>query len=196
MKDGEIKTVDDLTNPKWKGKIVWADVRSGFTSGPLAATRIRRGDDLIKKLIIDQEPGFQRDNRLIAESLIRGKYAIASGVTKSVLQTFLDAGEGKNIKFIDVPDYSILATSDTLWHTNNAPHPNAAKLLLNWTLTKEGQNVLREHGGVNSRRTDVAPAAPEEAPKKGQVYVPLGKEEYGNATGEMTQFLLKLLGQS
>ena len=38
---------------------------------------------------------------------------------------------------------------------NKAPHPNAAKLFLNWFLTKEGQTSWAKNTLLNSRRRDV-----------------------------------------
>ncbi|MEK7216940.1 MAG: extracellular solute-binding protein, partial [Chloroflexota bacterium] len=39
--DGELKTVEDLLNPKWRGRIAWSDPRvNGFGWGPLIAARV------------------------------------------------------------------------------------------------------------------------------------------------------------
>jgi len=37
----------------------------------------------------------------------------------------------------------------------NAPHPNAARVLLDWLLSKDGQNALVELSGRPSARIDV-----------------------------------------
>ena len=39
-----------------------------------------------------------------------------------------------------------------------APHPNAAKVYINWLLSRSTQERLAKAIGDNSRRTDVAPA--------------------------------------
>ena len=38
---------------------------------------------------------------------------------------------------------------------NQAPHPNAAKVFINWLLSQEGQTVYAKATLYNSRRTDV-----------------------------------------
>ena len=59
----EIKTVKDLLDPKWKGKMIFADPRLG--DGFLAATALSKsmGNDVIKQLFVDQEPTFSREPR-------------------------------------------------------------------------------------------------------------------------------------
>ena len=46
-----------------------------------------------------------------------------------------------------------------------APHPNAAKVYINWLLSKSGQELLAKATATNSRRTDFAPFYPETFPK-------------------------------
>ena len=194
VQEGEIKTVEDMLNPKWAGKIVWADVRSGSTYAPMAAVLQGKGQDTVKRLMVDQKPEFNKDTRLILEGIVRGKYAFGSGVTKAVLNPFLDQGVGKNIKLLDIPDYTILAVSDAIWVLNRAPHPNAAKLFLNWALTKEGQEAGRQFVNWNSRRTDVAGFDANEAPKPGRTYLALGTEESAQIADRVIKVLTDLVG--
>ena len=154
---GEVKTAKDLLDPKWKGKIVWYDPRTPQTYAPLTAARLANGEDIVKRLLVDQQPYFVKDERQAAESLVRGGYAMICGLGLSNLQPFLDAGLGKNIKYQPIQDAMIVANSGVLWSVNRAPHPNAAKLLINWLLTKEGQQTYSKNLQVNSLRVDVEP---------------------------------------
>ncbi len=67
---------------------------------------------------------------------------------------------------------------------NRAPHPNAARLYVNWVLSQEGQRVWQQATGYNSRRLDVD-GPPDTAPKVGIKYVRTDREEavpyYGRA---------------
>ena len=139
VKEGEIKTVQDLLDPKWKGKILWGDVRDGATFGQMTPVRLKHGDEVVKRLLVDQQPTFSRDIRQMMEFTIRGKFAITNSNNRSFYQEFIQAGVGKNLKFLDIPDLSYLTLSDGLWLLDKAPHPNAAKVFINWALTREGQ---------------------------------------------------------
>jgi len=48
-----------------------------------------------------------------------------------------------------------------LSHLQQAPHPNAAKVLANFILSQEGQQVIASGAGDVFMRTDVTPASPE-----------------------------------
>lgn len=186
VKTGEIKDVRDLLEPGWKGKIFLIDPRvSGFSAGPLTSIRLKLGNDVLKRLLVDQEPAFHRDNRLITEALIRGQYAIATGVTKPVLDQFLEQGVGKNVSFLDIPGFSTVGSGDGLWLVNRAPHPGAAKLFVNWALSKAGQEAYSKAIGGNSRRADIPPVDLERLPKPGQNY--FGTNEGSIAEVEKTR---------
>ena len=58
----------------------------------------------------------------------------------------------------------------------NAPHPNAAKVYINWLLSTAGQTEWGKIGG-NSRRIDIPWAVPALAPKPGVTYIPEQTEE-------------------
>jgi ABC-type Fe3+ transport system substrate-binding protein len=56
---------------------------------------------------------------------------------------------------------------------NNAPHPNAAKLFVNWAASREGMQVITKHGGLAGVRTDVDKAHmwPPMIPQPGREYL-------------------------
>ena len=177
VKEGEIRTVKDLLDPKWKGKAIYQDVRSGLTFAVMTAVRVGQGEDVLRRLIVDQEPAFSRDVRQIVEAMVRGRYAFSNSVTKPVLQQFLDEGQGKNIRFIDIPDMSYITNANALWIVNRAPHPSAARLLANWVPTKAGQEAFSRFVESNTRRSDVPPYDQLAVPKPGQRYLRVGPED-------------------
>jgi ABC-type Fe3+ transport system substrate-binding protein len=60
---------------------------------------------------------------------------------------------------------------------NRAPHPNAAKVYINWLLSKQGETVYSKDTGYNSRRTDVAPVDPELAIDPKRQYIETNTED-------------------
>jgi ABC-type Fe3+ transport system substrate-binding protein len=53
------------------------------------------------------------------------------------------------------------SSSSVLWLVNKAPHPAAAKVFINWLLTKDAQIVWAREVETNSRRIGVEPGNPQ-----------------------------------
>ena len=187
--ESEARTVQDMLNPKWKGKIVWQDVRAGSTFTLFTSVRLRQGEEMVKRLVVDQEAVFSRDTRQITEGLVRGRYAMASGILAANLQEFWDAGLGKNVKLVDIPDVTYINNAFAVWAVNRPPHPNVAKMFVNWVLTKAGLTAFSANTGYNARRLDVPVVDPNAAARPGQYYLRTGPED-NQAEFEKTQQLL------
>src|SRR5262245_13650775 len=158
----EIKGLTDLLNPKWKGKLLLPDVRTmGDSFWAMTSARLNLGDDIIKKLFVDQEPALSRDTRQIAEFMVRGRYPLALGVNPLLLSQFQRQGVGKNLKILHFPEMDTMnSSSSVIWLINRAPHPSAAKVFVNWLLTKDAQVVWAREIETNSRRVGVEPGNP------------------------------------
>ena len=141
VKPEEIRTVKDLLDPKWRGKMAFHDVRIGTTGQAMRSIRRNLGEDVVKQLLVDQQPTFTRDVRQPAEWVVRGRFPIVLGSRPADLKEFRDQGLAKNVKFLSLPDAAYVPGSCALLFSK-APHPNAAKLLINWLLTQEGQTVI------------------------------------------------------
>lgn len=137
VQESELRTLDDLVNSKWKGKIAVGDVRQGYVRTPISVLRQVKGDEFVKKLVVDQQPEFIRDRRQLVEALVRGRQPVGYGLHPRVLEEFREQGVAGHVKNLGFPetDYS---GGDVVAVFNKAPHPNAAKLFVNWLLTKEG----------------------------------------------------------
>jgi iron(III) transport system substrate-binding protein len=162
VKESEVRGLKDLLDPKWKGKLLLPDVRvMGDTFWPMTAARLSMGDDIIKKLFVDQEPVLSRDNRQVAEFMVRGRYPIAIGVNPQILATYQKQGLAKNLKLLHFNEMSTQSSSSsTIWLVNRAPHPAAAKVLINWLLTKDAQVMWAKEVETNSRRSGIEPGHP------------------------------------
>jgi iron(III) transport system substrate-binding protein len=165
VKEDQVRGLKDLLDPRWRGKLLLPDVRvMGDTFWPMTAARLNMGDDVIKRLFVDQEPVLSRDNRQVAEFMVRGRYPIAIGVNPQLLATFQRQGLGKNLKLIHFPEMSTMSSSSsTVWLVNRAPHPNAAKVFINWLLTRDAQVVWAKEVETNTRRVGIEPGNPQYA---------------------------------
>jgi ABC-type Fe3+ transport system substrate-binding protein len=181
VKEGEIKSVKDLLDPKWKGKILAGDPRTKGSGFNLATTlRLRTKDDsIIKQLWLEQEAVLNTDARQLTEQVARGRYAIGLGaISVPILQDMVALGVGSNVKWIPMLEMDYLYSGSSILHyLANAPHPSAAKLFINWVLTKEGSTSFGKNIQDNSRRVDVEPFDPAVIPPRGQDYVLLDLEE-------------------
>ncbi len=155
VKPGEIKGYKDLLNPKWKGKISIDDptvTGAGQAWFQSMATEIMDVDYL--RQLAKQEPVIQRDGRLELETLAQGKYAIQLGTAADEAIKFKNLGSPVDFIIAQEGGY-ISASLGGLSLLNRAPHPNAAKLFINWLLTKEGMTVFSRAHGTQTTRLDV-----------------------------------------
>jgi iron(III) transport system substrate-binding protein len=164
----ELKSPRDLLDPKFKGKIVWWDPRVGGGGSNFATYFYNRlGEDAFKTLLVDQEPLLVANNTDIAERLVRGTHVIGLGADLGdVLKPYTDAGMQLDIRSAGRgPDFAYQSVGyGTVMLFNQAPHPNAAKVFLNWLLSRDVQERLAERVRRISRRADVRPSDESKAP--------------------------------
>jgi iron(III) transport system substrate-binding protein len=181
VKPDEVKSYRDLLDPKWKGKLLAGDLRtkgSGFNTGTVLRLKTH-DDDILRKVYKDQDAVLSTDARQLTEFAARGSYPISLGaVSKPILLDFLAQGVGKNLKAIPFPEVDYVFSGSNLIHViSKAPHPGAAKLFVNWVLTREGSTSFSRNLQDNSRRADVAPFDPDTVPEAGVDYTLLDAEE-------------------
>ncbi|MEK7216651.1 MAG: extracellular solute-binding protein, partial [Chloroflexota bacterium] len=137
VRPNEVRSVTDLLDPKWKGKIMGGDPRNAGTGWwPATVMRLRHGDDIIRRLYKVQEVVLARDSRQMTEFMVKNSYAIGVGaVNDKFIEEFRSNGVGKNLQYIPMDDADNRnGGSDIAYVFNRAPHPNAAKLFVNWVL--------------------------------------------------------------
>lgn len=179
IKPDDVKSWRDLLNPKWKGKLAMNDPTiSGAGQLILLVMDLTVGWDYVKELA-KAEPMIIRDQRQQMDWLSHGKISILIAPKTETFGEFLKAGapvaivqpsEGSSI--------NVGSGAIALFKSQNAPHPNAAKVFLNWLLSKQGQEVAVESVLQQSARMDVSTAnlPPDLVRIPGQKYVPVYDE--------------------
>jgi iron(III) transport system substrate-binding protein len=155
VRPDEFRSFDDLLNPKWQGKIGMSDPRTpGSGASMWSYMRAAKGEDFLRALV-GQKMFITRDLRLLADHTAKGQISIAVGIAYAEFLPFIKAG--LPVKPLPRPKEGMYATTGygSLTIIKNAPHPNAAKLFLNWFLGKEGQEIYTTSMGEPTRRLDV-----------------------------------------
>jgi ABC-type Fe3+ transport system substrate-binding protein len=156
VKPGEIRSLDDFLNPKWKGKLGFLDPRTpGSGQSIWSFLWDVKGEAWLKKLVQQQDLFISRDQRQLADALAKGKLAIALGVSFYTLEGFIVA----ELPVKELPPLKEGAPSSNgsgvIGIVKNPPHPYAAKLFVNWLLSKEGQELYVKVMHQSTRRLDV-----------------------------------------
>jgi len=188
----EFNSFWDLLNPKWKGKMASLDPT---TFGMGAALQFfyyhpELGPSFLRKLYGEMQVTVSRDARQMTDWLASGKFPLCircnagSEVGKAKEQ-------GLPIGSLDTESWkeggSSSAAGGTLGIPSRAPHPNAAKVFINWFLSREGQIALQKFGrpdAHNSRRLDIPKddVDPYNRLEPGKKYFDLAKPEYQDLT--------------
>lgn len=160
----EFRSFWDFILPKWTGKIEARDVRTAGTGGTVMKFFYHSpslGSHFIRRLFSEMDITFFRDRRQGVDWLVTGKFAIC--LFCDVPDIALARSQG-----LPVATFGLLkegagfsSGSGNLALLDKAPHPNAAKVFINWFLSREGQlTVQREYakaqaGVMNSLRIDI-----------------------------------------
>ncbi len=165
----------DLTQAKWKGKIVATDPRMRGMDNPVLFFfyHPKLGPEFIKKLYGEMEVTIARDYRQPVDWLAVGKFSLCIPCVSDEMDKAL--GQGLAVgRLLGLSEGGTLSSSGgTLSVLQNAPHPNATKVFINWLLSREGQIEVqkgrkgRPRTGSNSLRIDIAKNdVPEENKRK------------------------------
>jgi iron(III) transport system substrate-binding protein len=159
----DFKSFWDLVQPKWKGKFV-SQEPTGTGIGPSLQFFFYHpdlGPEFLRKLFVDQQPVFSRDRRQMTDWLAQGKYALCMGCRDSEKAN----KQGLPVNDMDMVDWKegahISSGGGSLSLIKGGPHPNAARVFINWFLTRRGQIALQKYEDLysedppNSRRTDI-----------------------------------------
>ena len=189
----EFKSHKDLLDPKWKGKLILDDPRR---AGPGQATftffylHPDLGPDFIRALG-KQQITIMKDFAQEVDAIGQGRYPVLIGTADFVATA--RAKQGVPITIVDPRQLKegtdVSPANGALALFNRAPHPNAAKIYINWLLSKEGQTAFARASGYVSSRLDVPNdhAEPWRVPQAGSI------KTYNRAAMQVKDQLMPLL---
>jgi iron(III) transport system substrate-binding protein len=160
----DIKSYLDLLQPKWKGKLLTMDPRGAATPTPVLILYYKAGlgAEFMRRFYTETDVTLFRDRRQGTNWLATGKFPVC------FLCRDIDKANQQGLPVEEIaPDrlHEEITIggggSSVLVLINRAPHPNAAKLFINWYLSRQGQiiwqNVMnkREVEPSDSMRVDI-----------------------------------------
>lgn len=192
----EINSYWDVLKPKWKRKMVAYDPKArghiqtmrGIYYNPAV------GPEFIRRLFTEMDVTVSRDQRLIIDWVAQGKFPLSLFSTRNDI---LDANKkGLPVDVLEAgPSEGHM--SGGFGHAaliNKAPHPNAAKVFINWLLSRDGQLQWQKSTDNNSLRMDVPKdmlSDPRLVPKEGGKYLITSLPQY-----EDVKPLLKIVDEA
>ena len=145
---------EDLLQPQWNGKIVMVSKAYEWFLKLLKIWGEEKGMAYFKRLA-QQNPGFRIGSSQIADLVAAGENPIGINTYSTTIEDL----KAKGAPLEWVPLDPVVAILHPIAITAQAPHPNAARLFVDYVLSKEGMTVLRGFKRIPSR-PDVEPMVP------------------------------------
>jgi ABC-type Fe3+ transport system substrate-binding protein len=205
VKEDELKSWWDLARPKWKDKIVSYDPVIPGTAAPALwffYTNPALGQKYIDELFGKGGVTFSRDYRQLIDWLVAGKASICIACQDEARKA---KAQGLPVDEVD----HAMREGHLMTHGQGivsliqpSPHPNAARVFVNWLLSRQGQLAFQEVTNTrlgyarNSLRTDVPKdkVLREELPRAGEQYFyegPNSSEERKDSVQALKQAMKK-----
>jgi iron(III) transport system substrate-binding protein len=148
------KTYDDLLDPKWRGKMMMEGTKADWFAGMLQIMGEERGLKYMRALS-SQQPQLREGHELLAQLVAAGEGALDINIPASSVDRFKD--KGAPIDWVALGAAPAIMVGIGL--SAQAVHPNAAKLFIEFALSREGQKLQQNFGRLVAR-ADLAPEQP------------------------------------
>ncbi len=187
----EISSYQDLLNPKWKGKIGSLDPRvpSPATGGiRFLYYSPEIGQEFLFRFYSEMDPVLGRQSRQMTDWLAKGRVSIClfCGSLDDAKEQGLPVDDLEN-RHLGIDTLRISAGFGSISLINRAPHPDGAKVFINWLLSREGQTSWQRHVDSNSLRIDIQKDYltdwQERVPKPGKTYLMTDHHKYLDMEG-------------
>jgi iron(III) transport system substrate-binding protein len=144
------KTYDDMLDPKWKGKLLMEGTKADWFAGMLQILGQERGLRYMRELA-KQQPSAREGHELLAQLVVAGEGFFDINIPAASVERMKERGAPIDWTALGaVPAIMVGAGLAT-----GSPHPNAAKLFLEFLLSREGQKLMQTPGR-HIARSDLA----------------------------------------
>lgn len=157
------KSYDDLLDPKWKGQMLMDSRETEWYASMLQILGRDKGLRLMRGLA-KQDLSFRPGRTLITQVLGSGEAPLAVNDYDHLVQSAKKRGAPVESN----PVYPVISRVTPIALGRYAPHPNVGRLFIDFSLSEEGQKILRGFGRSSARKG----IEPDELQKKGvKLYV-------------------------
>lgn len=161
------KTFEDLLDPKWTGQMAISDSPTptagpGLVGGVLHKMGEEAGMAYLDKLVAQDIAIIAGNQRVALDHVISGEFPIALMTFNH--HTAISQADGAPIDWVRFDP--IVASRAFVSVVEGAPNPNAARLLVDYMLSPDGQQAFVEAGYIPTH-PDVLPGSPEVRPDTG-----------------------------
>jgi iron(III) transport system substrate-binding protein len=179
------KVWKDIIDPKWRNAISCKISASGvqyvawYTLGKIY------GFDFWKEFAAQKPKAFDSRTQLF-DRLSKADDKVCSLAEYAAVVLY--KGKKAPIEFVMPPD-GVPATPTVCGIVDKAPHPNAARLYMDWMMSQRGQNYVQKHQNLyyGSVRSDAGPMPTGEMLKDFKLLFPQDWDEYNSMRDRFTK---------
>ncbi len=140
------KTYNDLLDPTWKGKLMMEGTKAEWFAGMLQIMGQERGLKYMRELA-KQQPSPREGHELLAQLVAAGEGVIDVNIPAASVERMKE--RGAPIDWTALGDAPAVMVGIGI--AAQAPHPNAAKVFLDFALSREGQKLMQTPGRLVAR---------------------------------------------
>jgi iron(III) transport system substrate-binding protein len=140
------KSWDELLAPQWAGKLALDETDVEWYAAMLDYWGREKGSAYMRALS-SQRPQQRRGHNLLTRLLVAGDFSLALVHAAEVEKEKQDGAPVAWVKTLD----PIVTSPSQVAISAKAPHPAAARLLVDFLLSKEGQRAIESRGRVPAR---------------------------------------------
>ena len=140
------KSYDDLLDPKWKGALMMEGTKADWFAGMLQIMGQERGLKYMRALA-KQQPSPREGHELLAQLVVAGEGLFDINIPAASVERMKE--RGAPIDWTALGEVPAIMVGIGL--SAQAPHPNAAKVFLDFVLSREGQKLMQTPGRLIAR---------------------------------------------
>lgn len=141
------KTYDDLLHPRWKGQMFLDNEAFDWFAVLLKHFGREKGMQFMRALA-KQDVTLVRGRTAQAQLLVAGEKPIAIVQSGNTMLDYKAKGAPVDLSILD----PYMALANYIMLAKQAAHPHAAALLIDWSLSEEGQQLMTSYGRVILRK--------------------------------------------